>query len=868
MAEAAKEELTLERIQALGKSTACNMQGKGNACCLHRESVSALMEMAAGIYELWDAFNKTEPAFHKGQALLDYFVENRIWGKGSKKKVRFRLSAADDTPICDNCWRVCAGFSKPNGKPSSLYSRTLASFNEGITNVRDDKESVVNKQTGQNKMDLSVAVDAFLETWLEHNSDCIPEDSADVFGLPPRVHVDVARKKDIWIACCEHLDREQGNEPESAKTAMQPPVSLTHFTRMLNKKVRVVIHKHKKFSQCVTCFLFKQLMAKCKNKEDMKDIRAHRRGHFKTVYNERVIYHKTRTWAKEYPEEALSMIIDAQTAWRTKGPTMARELGSGGFPESFEAFGQQLYGCLVHADPQDLKHLGGFFGYMVDDSVKGGGNVTCEIIHRTLQILQQHREIWPSLFDLRLDNTTKDNKNAAVLGFLGWLVLIGCFEKVRVRFLPVGHTHEDIDALFGVLMKFLYKGQCFQTIQILMDAIYESFFQTDAKHAASTRPSQRLQHMRATYNWTAWLTEACAERTARTEAVGASEEEILATKKPPWRKIEKYARRVSDAHRPHEMEFSMGVVNGVRCVVVNYKHWSNDQQYWNKEPIPCFNYVPDLQDLKPNKLNPKVTTPLAKCAAAPSFKDHTKMCSQTKSKPDEGQEAITSLQKQCPRCSVHIALLPPASTASMFTPEHVDSWGDRFANMTQESSEATLPPKTPLKHYTPKDERTPFVLPGCMQGPSDAYLAVPPITYEGYSEAQYRRLLAEAGVGVLNSSESSYAVENVAGVHKDTRGKVTVAVVWANDDSKDGGTWIPLEDLNVEHITECEEDTLKESDPQEQLQQAVKEHNWEMYFGRDMPVVDEEVICGFTYNGRTTTCWAVFSERREVTTDT
>jgi hypothetical protein len=39
-------------------------------------------------------------------------------------------------------------------------------------------------------------------------------------------------------------------------------------------------------------------------------------------------------------------------------------------------------GALVHADPEDENYKGGFFGYIVDASVPGGANVTCEILYQ------------------------------------------------------------------------------------------------------------------------------------------------------------------------------------------------------------------------------------------------------------------------------------------------------------------------------------------------------------------------------------------------------------------------------------------------------------------------------------------------------
>ena len=747
MAGSARTGLTLDKMEDFGCNPKCSCKGANK--CLYRSNQHERMALCSNVCTLWERFNDCDPAFNKGQALLDYMYENEIASDGAKKKVQFKLWPGSSQDLCSSCWRICAGFSKENGTESSLYGRIRAKFNAG------DKNALAQGMTPSTEPtdDLKVKVVAFLDQWLTENSDSIPEDTAvNDFG-PPRVHVDVPRKVDIWEACCVHFDKHY---PDPSRPAGKPPISEPWFRKIMNDQVDVVIHKHKKFSQCVTCFLFKQLMAKCSNPVDRAEIRAHRLRHFDTVFKERVIYHKTRNYAKENPEEVLSMILDAQTAWRTRGPTLPREVGSG-FPSGFEPFGQQLYGCLVHAMPGDEEHKGGFFGYMIDDSVKGGGNVTCEIVYQTLRKLQEHRKVWPPIMDIRLDNTTKDNKNKCVFGLFAWLVLTDVFKKVRVRYLSVGHTHEDIDALFGVLMQYLYRNQCFATIEILMDAIYESFFVREGKHASGNKPSAKVEHMRATHDWTGWLTTVCAEQ-------------VDEAKVPTVRKMEKYARRVPDSHRPHEFEFSKMTVDGGECVVVNYKHWCADKEFWNTDPIVVFNYKPDVKHLKPAQLNESVVKPLSKCVAAPDFTDDTVLCSKTQGPQDAHGQDTSSKLKACPRCKVHIAFGEGHRSSAVFTDNDRDDWAERWADLTQESANASLTEIKELRTYDRKEPRLPYVLPSCMQGPSDAYLSVPPVTYDGYTETMYKKLLAKAGVGVGTGAQPggstvSYGVDNVIGVH-------------------------------------------------------------------------------------------------------
>jgi hypothetical protein len=54
----------------------------------------------------------------------------------------------------------------------------------------------------------------------------------------------------------------------------------------------------------------------------------------------------------------------------------------------------------------------------------------------------------PQVLYLELDNTSHENKNQIVFGYLSMLVEMGIFQKVKVGFLLVGHTHDHIDQIF------------------------------------------------------------------------------------------------------------------------------------------------------------------------------------------------------------------------------------------------------------------------------------------------------------------------------------------------------------------------------------------------------------------------------------
>jgi hypothetical protein len=54
---------------------------------------------------------------------------------------------------------------------------------------------------------------------------------------------------------------------------------------------------------------------------------------------------------------------------------------------------------------------------------------------------------------LQMDSFVKDNKNQHLLTFLSLLMAKDVLEEVKLEFLVVNHTHEDIDGCFGYLSK-------------------------------------------------------------------------------------------------------------------------------------------------------------------------------------------------------------------------------------------------------------------------------------------------------------------------------------------------------------------------------------------------------------------------------
>ena len=117
------------------------------------------------------------------------------------------------------------------------------------------------------------------------------------------------------------------------------------------------------------------------------------------------------------------------------------------------------------------------YTYTYTDSCQMGNNVTMDVLHYTLvDQLRKCGKLPPVLF-LQLDNTSRQCKGRFLMGYLGYLVQQKVFSKIVLSFLPVGHTHEDIDQLFSRISVALRKNKALDREQmgkVIVDAWKQS----------------------------------------------------------------------------------------------------------------------------------------------------------------------------------------------------------------------------------------------------------------------------------------------------------------------------------------------------------------------------------------------------------
>ena len=207
----------------------------------------------------------------------------------------------------------------------------------------------------------------------------------------------------------------------------------------------VVPRTQNRFSKCDTCIAYKAQLEDAKKRHDIEGVKAWKTrlyAHYRWVTLHRKKYHWHRRKAKEDPNTYMSIIMDAMDAQKCNIPHAHNH------PKGWEGnkmkMSSQIIGFIIHGV--------GTRGFVVDEELKKDANLTVTLLLKVLADEKTRREAagipWPKVLYLQVDSGP-DNKNKELFSFGELLVRLGIFTKVKFSFLPVGHTHEDIDAFFG-----------------------------------------------------------------------------------------------------------------------------------------------------------------------------------------------------------------------------------------------------------------------------------------------------------------------------------------------------------------------------------------------------------------------------------
>ena len=149
-------------------------------------------------------------------------------------------------------------------------------------------------------------------------------------------------------------------------------------------------------------------------------------------------------------ERVLCIIVDGADHSRHATPNLP---GANASFKNKHRFETHVFAAIAHGI--------GTFVYHIDARFGKGPNVLMWVIYRTLRqiIASSLGQKLPRKLVIQLDNCASQNKNNKMFIFIALLVRWGLFDEITLNFLMVGHTHEDIDQLFGCLADWLRENE-------------------------------------------------------------------------------------------------------------------------------------------------------------------------------------------------------------------------------------------------------------------------------------------------------------------------------------------------------------------------------------------------------------------------
>ena len=161
---------------------------------------------------------------------------------------------------------------------------------------------------------------------------------------------------------------------------------------------KIIVREHLPFAKCNICIRHRQKAERKRTEEVMEEDRILLRAHLEEVKNEKLMYYSNRSRGRHSSLEFLSIIIDGADQSKHDLPHFKDQSK---MSDEMAKVKMHLYGALVHGR--------GAYAFTIPDHEKQGHNATIQAM----------------------------------------LVEFGVFREVEVSFLPVGHTHEDIDQFFS-----------------------------------------------------------------------------------------------------------------------------------------------------------------------------------------------------------------------------------------------------------------------------------------------------------------------------------------------------------------------------------------------------------------------------------
>ena len=218
------------------------------------------------------------------------------------------------------------------------------------------------------------------------------------------------------------------------------------------------------------------------------------REHVRAQYHDRLLYWSLR-WASRMFQDVLVIIIDSMDKVKTMYPKY-RAHRKPGYLDGLVRPRSTVSAVLCHGWCTCI--------YTADEFLSHGASAFCEVLCRALgQVLaisQKTGRPMPRHLVIQSDNTTAQANNSVVSVFLAYLVAMGYFSSATLNFLTVGHTHEDVDRHFAMILLLVLRPKLWETPEE-MNALFAEALRPLTEAKKEELIVEEVRHIRDFDGW-------------------------------------------------------------------------------------------------------------------------------------------------------------------------------------------------------------------------------------------------------------------------------------------------------------------------------------------------------------------------------
>ena len=215
--------------------------------------------------------------------------------------------------------------------------------------------------------------------------------------------------------------------------------------------------------KCDTCQAVYEAMQKCTCYGEFHALESAKITHRIEVTTQKASYYGNRRLAETQPETYMSIIIDGMQQKHSELPWL------GNMKVYPYTVSQHLEGAKQHGFMRTI--------YRSFPHVKHGVNLALTCLLDQIEMRQnyclENGKKFPMTLLLQIDGGP-ENTSKPFISFCQLLLKLRVFDVIEVNRLPVGHTHEDIDAMFGNLWKY-FRSETVRTPQEFKNHILNAF---------------------------------------------------------------------------------------------------------------------------------------------------------------------------------------------------------------------------------------------------------------------------------------------------------------------------------------------------------------------------------------------------------